>query len=149
MFDKNKFALILKKINDTYPNQRYFSLKSKVNRTYLSMYINMKSEKPPKPIILKRLASASNGITSYRELLQVCGYLEYEEIINEEERMGKVFQLNDNYIAEEELTKSTEEILEILKKEKRTYSMNIFILQNVIKTLQNEVESIANTKIFQ
>lgn len=74
MFDKNKFAQILKNINETYNSQRDFSTKSGINRTYLSQYMNMKLEEPPKPKILEKLANASNGITTYAELMFVCGY---------------------------------------------------------------------------
>jgi repressor LexA len=74
MFDKSKFGLILKKINDSYLTQYEFAYYSKVNRTYLSKYINMKLEEPPKPKILEKIANASKGITTYEELMQVCGY---------------------------------------------------------------------------
>lgn len=74
MFDKIKFAQILKNITDTYESQRDFSKKSGINRTYLSQYANIKLEEPPKPKILEKLADASNGITTYDELMQVCGY---------------------------------------------------------------------------
>ncbi len=74
MFDKIKFAQILKNVTDTYESQRDFSKKSGINRTYLSQYANMKLEEPPKPKILEKLANASNGIITYDELMQVCGY---------------------------------------------------------------------------
>lgn len=75
MFDKKKFAQILKNISETYNNQRDFSKKSEINRTYLSQYMNMKLEEPPKPKILKKLADASNGVTNYTELMLICNYL--------------------------------------------------------------------------
>lgn len=74
MFEKNKFALILKNILETYNNQREFSKKSEINRTYLSQYMNMKLDKPPKPETLMKLAHASNCVTKYSELMKVCGY---------------------------------------------------------------------------
>lgn len=74
MFDKNKFAVILKKILETYNNQRDFAKKSGINRTYLSQYMNMKLDKPPKPEILNKLSKSSNGLVSYEELMQICGY---------------------------------------------------------------------------
>ena len=49
MFDRKKFAQILKQIKDTYNSQEEFSEKSKIGRTYLSQYMNMKLDKPPKP----------------------------------------------------------------------------------------------------
>lgn len=78
MFDKNKFAQILKNISETYTNQRDFSKKSEINRTYLSQYMNMKLDKPPKPDILEKLANASHGITNYDELMTICGYSDYD-----------------------------------------------------------------------
>lgn len=74
MFDKNKFAQIIKNISETYSNQREFSKKSEINRTYLSQYMNMKLNEPPKPKILKKLAQSSNNITTYEELMDICGY---------------------------------------------------------------------------
>lgn len=75
MFDKNKFAKIIQDIKTTYSSQEEFSKKSNIGRTYLSQYMNMKIDKPPKPEILERLAKAANGVTNYSELLLVCGYL--------------------------------------------------------------------------
>lgn len=80
MFDKNKFAQILKNINETYNSQRDFSKKSEINRTYLSQYMNMKLDEPPKPKILEKLANNSNGVTTYNELMQVCGYIYITEL---------------------------------------------------------------------
>ena len=74
MFNKNKFAHILKNINETYNSQRDFAKKSGINRTYLSQYMNMKLNEPPMPKILKKLAESSNGITTYEELMEICGY---------------------------------------------------------------------------
>lgn len=79
MFDKNKFAQIIKKIKETYNSQEEFSKKSDIGRTYLSQYMNMKLDEPPKPKILEKLADASNNIVSYDELMLICGY--YEETL--------------------------------------------------------------------
>ncbi len=63
--------------------------------------------------------------------------------------MGRVFRVDNQYINEKILENEVQKILDVLRKEKRTYSMNIFILKNVIKVLQDEVKEIANTKVFQ
>lgn len=76
MFDKNNFAQILKEINETYNSQRDFAKRSGINRTYLSQYMNMKLDKPPKPEILSKLAKASNDITDYENLMLICGYID-------------------------------------------------------------------------
>ena len=77
MFDKNKFAKILREIYETFDTQREFSSKVGVSRGYLSEYMNMKKEKPPSPKILENISANSKGMTNYRELMQVCGYTDY------------------------------------------------------------------------
>lgn len=76
MFDKVKFAEIIKKISETYDNQRDFSAYSEINRTYLSKYMNLKLDEPPKPKTLQKLANASNGVTTYKELMIICNYID-------------------------------------------------------------------------
>lgn len=76
MFNKSKFAQIIKNIKETYNSQEDFSQKSDIGRTYLSQYMNMKLDDPPKPKILEKLANASNNITTYKELMDICGYSE-------------------------------------------------------------------------
>lgn len=78
MFDKNKFAKIIKDIKANYISQEEFAKKSGIGRTYLSQYMNMKLDKPPKPEILEKLANASCNITNYNELMNICGYLDEE-----------------------------------------------------------------------
>ena len=73
-FDKEKFANILKRINDSYPTQTDFSNKT-INRTNISQYINMRLDSLPKPNTLKKIAENSNDITTYKELMKVCGYI--------------------------------------------------------------------------
>ena len=75
MFDKKKFSYILQKITDTYTSISEFSEKSEVNRTYLSKYINMKLDNPPTPKILMKIAINSNGVVSYNNLMNICGYI--------------------------------------------------------------------------
>ena len=80
MFDKVKFSEIIKKISETYESQREFATLSDINRTYLSQYMNMKLDDPPKPKTLQKLANSSNGIITYPELMEICGYFEYSEL---------------------------------------------------------------------
>ena len=74
MFNKEKFSKIIKSINDSYDTQHEFARISTINRTYLSKYINCKIDNPPKPSTLKILAESSHGITTYEELMYICGY---------------------------------------------------------------------------
>lgn len=74
MFNKDFFANILKKINDEYPSMTEFAKQASLDRSYISKYINKKLSNPPTPKILSGISSASKGITTYDELMKICGY---------------------------------------------------------------------------
>jgi len=122
MFDKKKFAQILKNISDEYDNQRDFSKKSGINRTYLSQYINLKLEEPPKPKLLEKLANSSYGITNYSELMKICGYTEKSLL---EEYLDDFYQKKEENLIENltNISLSTEE--------NETYQTLIEILLNL------------------
>lgn len=75
MFNKEKFSRIIKSINDSYDTQHEFARISTINRTSISKYMNCRKEDPPKPNMLLKLANASKGITTYDELMKICGYI--------------------------------------------------------------------------
>lgn len=85
MFNKEKFSNILNRINSTYNTMTDFAKKASFDRTYISKYINMKLDNPPTPKILQKLADASNGITSYTELMLICDYLhdDFDELMGD------------------------------------------------------------------
>lgn len=93
MFNKEKFAQIIKNIKEMYNSQEEFSKKSDIGRTYLSQYMNMKLEEPPKPRILEKLAKASNGTVTYKELMNVCGY----SVKTLESKVFSIYQLLKKY----------------------------------------------------
>ena len=74
MFSKDEFSEILSKINSSYSTMTEFANVAKLDRTYISKYINKKLNNPPTPKILEKIANASNEITSYEHLMRVCGY---------------------------------------------------------------------------
>lgn len=76
MFYKNRFSKILKDINHTYDSMSEFAKKSSVDRSYISKYINLKYDSPPSAEILKKISDASNNVTTYYELLILCGYID-------------------------------------------------------------------------
>ncbi len=53
-----------------------FSRLSDIDSAYLSRIINKKRTNPPSPKILEKLARVSKWITTYEELMQICGYLD-------------------------------------------------------------------------
>lgn len=76
MFNQEEFSKILTKINCSYDTMTDFAKKASFDRTYISKYINKKLKNPPTPKILEKIANASNGITTYTELMIICGYIE-------------------------------------------------------------------------
>ncbi len=74
MFNQDEFSNILNKINSTYSTMTDFGKKASFDRTYISKYINKKLKNPPTPKILEKIADASNGITTYEDLMVICGY---------------------------------------------------------------------------
>lgn len=123
MFDKKVFSEILIKIYKTYNNQRDFANAAEVNRAYLSQYMNEKLENPPTPKILQKIANASNNITTYEELMQICGYNRLQNISR---------QLFKNDISDKEwnLLFGTHEIIELDKNEQDAFSAMLDNLNN-------------------
>ncbi len=101
-FNKEFFSMILTEIYSKYPNQRSFAKMANINRTYISKYINKKICVPPSAKILRRLAKASKGITTYQELMQICGYLEHNGIIiTNKDRVQQILELTNGLTIQE------------------------------------------------
>lgn len=75
-FDKVKFSEILVKIKNSYGSINQMAEKSEVTSAYLSKLIRLMYDNAPSPEILKKIANHSNNLTSYDELMKVCGYIE-------------------------------------------------------------------------
>ncbi len=159
MFDKNKFAQIIKNIKETYLSQEDFSKKSSIGRTYLSQYMNMKLNEPPKPIILQKLAASSNGLISYEELMEICGYFKGTPSNNTAHIAQRIFDENipllDKYnLSAEQIMKLQEILIERNEKISSVESqINSFVEVTTIegfekdlsiKDLYNELISINN-----
>ena len=93
----------MSKIYNEYSNQRSFAKKANINRTYISKYINQKLEVPPSVKILRKLAIASKGITTYQELMRICGYLEKNETItvNSKNKLEQILDLANGLTIQE------------------------------------------------
>lgn len=71
-----KISEILSKIITKYNSLNEFARKSDISSAYISKLINLKYRNPPTPRILEKIANASKGVTTYAELMQICGYVE-------------------------------------------------------------------------
>lgn len=75
MFDKQKFSDILNKIVKEYDSITEFTALAGVGRSYISKFIHLKMSTPPSPKVLRKIADASKDITTYNELMYLCGHL--------------------------------------------------------------------------
>lgn len=136
MFNKNKFADILKKINETYDTMTEFAQKASFDRTYISKYINLKLDNPPTPKILQKIANASNGIITYDALMEICGYVDNIKRTTHEKILDYFGFINfDNNLVSQEL---------IVYIEKNNFDYNDIL--TLVKILQKYSDICENQK---
>lgn len=109
MFDQDKFANILKKINENYNTMTDFGKSASFDRTYISKYINKKLNNPPTPKILEKVAKASKGITTYSELMDICGYL---DIPSRKSIKKRIYDANKSEIIQHNFSNNEQKIIE-------------------------------------
>lgn len=111
MYNRDKFINILKRCQGTSSLNEY-ARNSNIDVGYLCRIINKKKANPPSPKILRKIADTSKGLTTYNELMQICGYgqaiertaiehgaIEYlEGIVNRQEPGWSLVDITLNYI---------------------------------------------------
>ncbi len=114
MFNKENFSKIINAIvsNNYNNNIAEFARAVPFDRTYASKYLNKRLASAPPPRKLQKIANASKGLTTYNELMQICGYgqaiektsieqgaIEYlEEIVKRQEPGWSIVEIALNYI---------------------------------------------------
>lgn len=126
MFNKTKFSEVLINIVNKYDSISDFANSSKVGRSYLSKYINQKIDAPPSPKVLEKISNHSKTLVTYKELMNICGYIDvvdnfFENSIHQQgnslpiiddiifENNSFMANHNGKYINLEDSLKSTEE----------------------------------------
>ena len=127
MFDKEKFSNIIQNISSYYKNSTEFSETAEVNRTYISKYMNKKLDNPPSPDILRKIADNSKGLTTYIELMIICGY-----IANDEFGLYKNMNSNNINMVSEESEHYNTNTIKIPVVETVTADKTILAKQNII-----------------
>lgn len=74
-YNRNLFLQILDKIKLNFYSQNNMADKIGISSAYITK-IYTEKENPPAPEVLRKIAKTSKGITTYKELMQVCGYLD-------------------------------------------------------------------------
>lgn len=79
-FDKEKFSEILIKIKDSYGSINKMAEKSDITTAYISKLIRLMYDNAPSPEVLMKIANASNDLTTYEELMFICGYFSHSNL---------------------------------------------------------------------
>ena len=74
-YNKEKFLMILDKIMDSFESQNKMADVLDISSSYITKIYNENTKNPPAPEYLQKIANNSGGITTYQELMQICGYL--------------------------------------------------------------------------
>ena len=73
-FKKEEFAEILQIMSNSYGSINKMAKKTGVTASYISKLIRLKYSSPPSPEILQKLSDNSITLTSYDNLMYICGY---------------------------------------------------------------------------
>ena len=114
MFDKEKFSKIINTIVSYHYNNNIaeFARAVPFDRTYASKYLHQRLNTAPPPRTLQKITDASKGVTTYTELLNICGYLPFEindNISSLENKLSEaiftnnLYKLNDFELSETDL----------------------------------------------
>lgn len=128
MFNKDLFSNILKKINNEYSSMTEFAKAASLDRSYISKYINKKLNNPPTPKILLGIANASKTLTTYDELMEICGYI----------KLSGLYDINLN---DEELNILTQMLLDYKDFLMSNHSTNKFDEQRYLKNFSKETKN--------
>lgn len=74
-YNREKFLKILDDIKVCYYSQNNMADEIGISSAYITKIYTEKIN-PPAPDVLRKISKASKGITTYKELMQVCGYLD-------------------------------------------------------------------------
>lgn len=77
-YNKEKFLNILNKLKESFGSQNKMAEALGISSSYITKIYDKNTKKPPAPEYLKRIADNSKGITTYRELMIICGYITFE-----------------------------------------------------------------------
>lgn len=75
-YNKDKFLSILNKLKESFGSQNKMAEALGISSSYITKIYDENTKNPPAPEYLKKIADNSKGITTYEELMEVCGYLD-------------------------------------------------------------------------
>ena len=73
-YNKDKFLSILNKLKESFGSQNKMAEALGISSSYITKIYDENTKNPPAPEYLKKIADNSKGVTTYDELMAVCGY---------------------------------------------------------------------------
>lgn len=134
-YNKEKFLNILDNLKNFFGSQNKMAEALGLSSSYITKIYDENTKNPPAPEYLQKIAANSKGITTYNELMKICGYIE-----------------NIHSFDTDAFTRSNELKTEILSLEKDYSDLNLNdeeqkILENYKiqkENLQNEYSNLSN-----
>lgn len=83
-YNKDKFLSILNKLKESFGSQNKMAEALGISSSYITKIYDENTKNPPAPEYLKKIADNSKGITTYEELMKICGY------INDDQKLDKI-----------------------------------------------------------
>ena len=101
-YDKQKFLNILDKLKASFGSQNKMAETLELSSSYITKIYDENTKNPPAPEYLKKIAENSNGITTYEELMSICGYLNDCEITERSKsRLQQIIKLANGLSVQE------------------------------------------------
>lgn len=161
-YNKDKFLSILNKLKESFGSQNKMAEALGISSSYITKIYDENTKNPPAPEYLKKIADNSKGITTYEELMEVCGYIEKKDRAND--LPSKINKLNEDKIKLEKeynklnLNNEESKIIKDYKKQFKKiveyhcnsldYNYNLKDLQITHEWLTNEEEKNFNNILY-
>ena len=97
-FQKEAFSEILQIISNSYGSINKMAKKTGVTAAYISKLIRLQYNSPPSPEILKKISDNSHALTSYDNLMHICGYLDNTKLDLNNSKMKDDYSINLNFL---------------------------------------------------
>lgn len=81
-YNKDKFLNILNKLKESFGSQNKMAEALGISSSYITKIYDENTKNPPAPEYLKKIADNSKGVTTYEELMEICGYLNFKAFSN-------------------------------------------------------------------
>lgn len=94
-YNKEKFLNILDNLKKMFGSQNKMAESLGISSSYITKIYDKNTKNPPAPEYLKKIADNSKGVTTYRELMIICGYITMDSEEEKDELLDRFEILRD------------------------------------------------------